>query len=154
MLADFRIRSAGSGDLDGLLDLYTHLIAEEVPCPADLARRVFTRFLAYPGSAILIGEIGGLIVTSCTVVVVPNLTRGGQSYALVENVVTHSAHRNRGYGTLVLDAATDLAWREGCYKISLTTGSKRSETLNFYRGAGFDQLKTAFEKRRIVARMG
>ncbi|MFQ8582609.1 MAG: hypothetical protein ACLSA6_08760 [Holdemania massiliensis] len=38
-----------------------------------------------------------------------------------------------------------IAQAQNCYKVVLTTGSKRPETLNFYRNAGFnDSDKTAF----------
>ncbi len=37
------------------------------------------------------------MVATCTLVVIPNLTRGGTPYALIENVVTHTDHRNKGY---------------------------------------------------------
>ena len=84
-------------------------------------------------------------MSSCTLLVVPNLTHGGRPYALVENVVTRPEYRRQGLGSAVLNAARDLAVREGCYKIMLLTGSKRQSTLDFYRRAGYrDDLKTGF----------
>ncbi|MCD6073672.1 MAG: acetyltransferase, family [Rhodospirillales bacterium] len=108
--------------------------------------------MAYDGSAILVGEIGGILVASCSLVVVPNLTRGGSPYGLIENVVTHDDFRKRGFGKQLLFAASDAAWQAGCYKIMLMTGSKKPETINFYLAAGFEQSKTGFQKRRIPVR--
>jgi GNAT superfamily N-acetyltransferase len=69
-------------------------------------------------------------------------------YALIENVVTHTDHRNRGFGKAILKAATERAWVEGCYKVMLMTGSKRPSTIAFYGAAGFEQTKTGFQIRR------
>jgi len=103
-------------------------------------------------SAIFVVEVGGVLVASCTLIVVPNLTRGGRPYGLIENVVTHAHFRKRGFGKQVLAAASSAAWDAGCYKVILMTGSTKPETLKFYAEAGFEQSKTGFQMRRIAAR--
>jgi predicted GNAT family acetyltransferase len=90
-------------------------------------------------------------VASCTLVVIPNLTRGGRPYALIENVVTRADQRNYGFGSAILKAATERAWDQNCYKVMLMTGSKNPATLNFYKSAGFEQTKTGFQMRPSVA---
>lgn len=145
------IRPATSDDLEKVLDLYRHLTGDE-KCPLDLAEENFARFQKFEGSAILLGEIGGEPVTSCVLVIVPNLSRGGRPYALIENVVTHAGHRGMGYGKLILEAASNRAWDRDCYKVMLMTGSRRPSTLGFYESAGFEQSKTGFQKRRLPAR--
>jgi GNAT superfamily N-acetyltransferase len=92
------------------------------------------------------------LAADCTVIVIPNLTRGGKPYALIENVVTHAGHRNRGFGKAVLKAAVERAWGHGCYKAMLMTGSKEASTIAFYEAAGFEQTKTGFQIRRLAAR--
>jgi GNAT superfamily N-acetyltransferase len=146
------IRPAQQSDLLELLGLYLHLDRTDKGCPSDTAIGVFEQFLRYAGSAILIGFADERLVTSCTVVVVPNLTRGGTPYALIENVVTHADHRDQGFGKTILAAAVDRAWAAGCYKAMLMTGSKRPSTLAFYEAAGFEQSKTGFQVRRMPAR--
>ena len=142
------IRRAVHGDLPGLLDLYQHLAPGDDRPGIEVADNILDRFMAYEGSAIFVGEVDGALVASCTLVVVPNLTRGGRPYGLIENVVTHRDFRKRGFGKRILDAATAAAWDAGCYKLMLMTGSRRPETLSFYLGAGFEQSKTGFQKRR------
>ncbi len=146
------IRAAQADDLSDLIGLYAHLIVDEPPCPPDRARAQFDRLIAMEGSTILLCHLSTQLVASCVLVIVPNLTRGGASFALIENVVTHADFRGRGFGTAVLDAATALAEGEGCYKIMLMTGSKRPSTLAFYENAGFARTKTAFEKRFLPPR--
>ena len=44
-----------------------------------------------------------------------------------------------------LDFAKEIAIKENCYKIMLSTSSKEEATLNFYRKAGYNsEDKTAF----------
>lgn len=151
-MTDLTIRAAGRADLPALLELYGHLDAADVRCPDDKAEAILERFGAYAGSAILMGFIAGKAVTSCTIVVIPNLTRGGTPYALIENVVTSADSRNRGWGRAILKAAVDHAWDAACYKAMLMTGSRKPSTLAFYEAAGFEASKTGFQIRRIPAR--
>ncbi|WP_445285919.1 GNAT family N-acetyltransferase [Yoonia sp. 2307UL14-13] len=71
---------------------------------------------------------------------------------MIENVVTDPDHRKRGHGKAILDAASERAWAHRCYKIMLSTGSKRPETLAFYESAGFSQSRTGFQKRNLPSR--
>lgn len=148
-----RVREVGVGDLAGLRELYRHLNPDDAPCPPALAAAALEQLRRWPGSAVLVGCVGDALVASCTLVVIPNLTRGGQAYALIENVVTHAEWRGRGFGTAVLHAAVARAWEHGCYKAMLMTGSKNPATLAFYARAGFEQSKTGFQVRRVAARM-
>ena len=102
--APLLIRSAAEDDVGALVDLYEHLVPAGRPFAETDAREIWRRFSRYEGSANLLGLIGGKPISTCTLVVVPNLTRGGLPYALIENVVTHAGHRGRGYGKAVLDA--------------------------------------------------
>ncbi len=97
---------------------------------------------------ILVAEQDNHLAATCTLVVIPNLTRGAQPYALIENVVTDAGHRRTGLGRAVLEAAIERAWEAGCYKAMLMTGSKNPATLRFYAGVGFVQDKTGFQIRR------
>ena len=94
---------------------------------------------------IIIKIIDEKIISSCTCIIIPNLTRNASSYALIENVVTHQDYRGKGYATECLKYAQDLAIQQNCYKIMLLTGSKDKKTLDFYQKAGYNTTdKTAF----------
>lgn len=143
---------AGREDIPRLLELYRHLTPRDEAMELGDAVRSWELLKRYPGSDVVVGYVDNELVTTCTLVVVPNLTRGGMPYALVENVVTHAVHRGRGYGKAVLRYAAEAAWSAGCYKVMLMTGSKRPETLKFYMEAGFEQSKTGFQMRKIPVR--
>ncbi len=151
-MSALHIRSATKGDLPGLLALYQYLIpGDAAPTPA-AATAILTQIQTYPNSAIFLGETAGQLVTSCTLIVIPNLTRGGSPYGLIENVVTHTDHRAQGYGQRILRHATNAAWEAGCYKVMLMTGSTDPAIHAFYRAAGFETTKTAYQIRRIPTR--
>lgn len=140
-----RVRFATEADLPALLTLYADLHPDEAPLPIEAAAQRLRQLSSYPGSGILLAKGG---VATCTLIVIPNMTRGGAPYALIENVVTLAAHRKRGHGKAVLAAAIEVAWNAGSYKVMLLTGSKNPATLAFYESAGFEQNKTGFQIRR------
>lgn len=143
------LRPARADDLARMQGLYLHLNAGDPPAPIDQAEPAWTRLIGCGLATVIVAELGDELVASCTLVVIPNISRGARSYALIENVVTHAAHRRKGLGHAVLAAALDRAWAAGCYKVMLATGSKQEGTLRFYEGAGFERGgKTFFEIRR------
>ena len=144
------IRALRKEDLDQLLALYEHLNPNDLPLPPrSRVDAVWAELWSDPAYHYFGGFIGTQLVTSCTLTIIPNLTRGCAPYALIENVVTHAKYRNRGYGKAVLARAVDVAWAAGCYKVMLMTGRKDAATLHFYKSAGFDSgEKTAFIKRK------
>jgi GNAT superfamily N-acetyltransferase len=142
------VRTATDSDLQGILALYRHLNPTDPVL--DLAKATWTALLSSRLTTVYVAEpVRGLLAASCTLVTVPNLTRGARPYAMIENVVTHADYRRQGFGRAVLQAAMDAAWKGDCYKIMLATGSRREETLRFYESVGFDRgTKTFFQARR------
>lgn len=139
------IREAQSPDLEGLLQLYTHLHENPLPDPSPALFSLWQEIQSNPRHHILVAEEGGHIVSSCVCVIIPNLTHEQRPYALIENVVTDPAYRRQGLATACLAAACRIAQSAGCYKVMLMTGSKKASTLRFYEKAGFNQNdKTAF----------
>jgi len=111
----------------------------------DTIKKLWNRIISDPDHHIIVGVENDEIISSCVLLIIPNLTRGQRPYALIENVVTHAHHRNKGYATKILAFAREIALQNNCYKIMLMTGSKDSAILRFYENAGYNQHdKTAF----------
>ena len=143
------VRPAVRSDLPGLLDLYRHLHPDDPQPDVVKIAETWSTLLGSGFTKVIVAVDAGLLVSSCTLAIIPNLTRGARSYAVIENVVTHPAHRRTGLGKSVLSAALDAAWEADCYKVMLATGSRREETLRFYEQAGFERGgKTIFQVRR------
>ncbi|WP_435165839.1 GNAT family N-acetyltransferase [Falsirhodobacter sp. 1013] len=138
---------ARPSDAAELLALYQHLVSEDPVLDVASAQERLTQLALYPGSGVFVLRSGGAIVASATLIVIPNLTRQGRPYALIENVVTHADHRRQGHGAAVMQAAINAAWQAGCYKILLMTGSRDPATHRFYEGLGFDRGKTGYRLR-------
>jgi GNAT superfamily N-acetyltransferase len=133
------IREIHAHELPVLLSLYAHLHEGDSPPPsAAVAQEVWSEALANPRIKYFGGFSTSSLVSSCTLTVIPNLTRACRPYGVIENVVTHAAHRRQGWGRAVLAHALDDAWRQNCYKVMLLTGRKDEATLRFYEQAGFD----------------
>jgi len=98
-----------------------------------------------PGRYYLVAEEDGLLVSSCTLMVIKNLTRGGRPFGFIENVVTHPDYRKKGYGTAILHKAVEISKENNCYKVVLLTGRKEESVHRFYEQAGFEKgLKTGY----------
>ena len=133
-----------------MIALYAQLNPDDPAPDPEVAARAWAVMLARDGLTVFVAEDDTTLVATCTLVVVPNLTRNARPYALIENVVTDTGHRTQGLGRAVIEAALARAWADGCYKAMLMTGSKRPETLRFYVGLGFEQSKTGFQMRKPV----
>ncbi|MGL4975785.1 MAG: GNAT family N-acetyltransferase [Bosea sp. (in: a-proteobacteria)] len=140
------IREATTSDLTALLDLYKHLHSDDVPLAPTKAEEAWAGLLASGLMKVFVADCEGALVSSCTMAIIPNMTRGARPYGVVENVVTNRNWRKKGLGRAVLAQAMEAAWRVGCYKVMLATGSKQPETLRFYETAGFTKgVKTFFQ---------
>lgn len=143
----FAIRRAGSSDLGGLLTLYRELNPGDPELTANAAQIAYAAMLAQPGLSIFLGTADDRAVSTATIVIIPNLTRGTRPYALIENVVTLEEQRGKGYGRAVIRHAIDFAFDAGCYKVMLLTGRQREHIHRFYEGCGFIQSKSGFQIR-------
>ena len=134
-----QVRSVSPTELDQLLLLYRHLHPADEALPDEpVIRSIWNELMANPRHTLFGGYVDSELVSSCALTVIPNLTRGCRPYGVLENVVTHSAHRGKGYGKAVLREALTSSWTAGCYKVMLLTGRKDKATVHFYESAGFD----------------
>ncbi|MHA2280647.1 MAG: GNAT family N-acetyltransferase [Promethearchaeota archaeon] len=140
------IRDIKEDEMNKLLNLYTHLHRKDAPLPEkSKLESIWKEITENPLLHYYVLEHDNEIVSSCTLSVIPNLTRGGRPYGLIENVVTHVDYRRRGFGIAVLQYALKIAWKKKCYKVMLLTGSKDLAIHRFYEKAGFKTgVKTGF----------
>ena len=139
------VREIRENELNKLLELYLSLHETSVPEMTEHLKNTWNTIMKDKNHHIIVKEIGGNIVSSCVCVIIPNLTRNIRPYAFIENVVTNSAYRGKGYATECLNYAKEIAIKENCYKLMLLTGSKEEATLKFYSNAGYNSSdKTAF----------
>lgn len=139
------VRIAEESDLVAILELYLDLHEDSVPDDSENRRQLWSRILEDKYYNLIINEIDGVIVSSCTCIIIPNLTRNLSSYALIENVVTKKEYEGNGYARACLDYAEQIAKDSDCYKIMLITGSHDERTHEFYKSCGYSSDgKTAY----------
>jgi GNAT superfamily N-acetyltransferase len=144
------IRKATAADAAQLIELLGELHpGDTLPDAAEFAKKLDS--MARSDHLHLLVLVNGpLVISTCYIAVVPNLTRQLRPFAVIENVVTRSTHRRRGCGGRLLRYAMDLAWSLECYKIMLLVDRHRPEVRTFYEKAGFDpEKKAAFLARRV-----
>ena len=136
----------GPHELNELIKLYNHLHEKDLPPPSkEKLEHIWNEIQSNPLLIYFVVKIKGEFVSSCTLSIIPNLTRGGRPYGLIENVVTHKNFRRKGYATKILKKALQYAWEKRCYKVMLLTGSKDPGVFEFYAKAGFKKdIKTGF----------
>lgn len=141
-----KVRLIKFNELDKLLDLYKYLNPEDPDIKGmDTISKLWNEIYNDPSLYYFVMEEDGKLVSSCTMSVIKNLTRGGRPYALIENVVTDFDYRKRGYATAILRKAVEAAKENNCYKVMLLTSKKEESTLRFYEKAGFKRgIKTGF----------
>lgn len=143
-----KIREATLQDFDAVMLLLQQLNPADIQ-PTELERSVYNEIIHDKKLMLLVADNGSAVIATCYLNLIPNLTRGGQPYAIIENVVTDSAHRQQGVGRFLIDYATQCAWQHGCYKIMLMSGRASKAVHRFYRQCGFDsEEKQAYVMRR------
>ena len=134
------IRKAKGTDAEDLKVLYFQYLTKFPPKEEqDMAywAELLAKFEKDDHMYLLVVEEDGKAVSSVQMAIIESLTHNVRPFAVIENVVTHEDYRNRGYGSALLQEASDIAKKMNCYKVFLETGSNKESTLNFYRRNGF-----------------
>lgn len=138
--SEFNVRQIKKDELDDLLNLYAyHLFsASDAPLPPhDQIEKMWNEIVDSPVLHYFVVEVGGEIVATCTISIIPNLTRGARPYGLIENVVTHADYRGKGLAKALLNHTLNFAWVENCYKVMLLSGKDRWAAHGLYQSVGF-----------------
>ena len=134
------IREATPEDAEALKVLYFDYLTKYPPTEEqdmETWKEILAEYNRDPYNYILVIEEDGQVVSSVQLGIIRSLTHNVRPFAVVENVVTHADHRQKGYASALLQKAAEIAKERNCYKLFLETGSNRESTLNFYRQNGF-----------------
>ena len=143
-------REAQPEDFEDVLRLYRQLHPKDPVVRDGSDEAAFKEILNSPGLHLFVLEQDGAIVATAYLNVIPNLTRSAAPYAVIENVVVERSLRATGLGKQLMEGVLGAAWKAGCYKAMLMTGSSDPATHAFYRACGFSSdAKTAYLARRF-----
>lgn len=130
-------RIARKEDLPGLLELYRQLTPDDPPLAPERSHAIWNAIESNDDLRYFVAVDGLSVVSSCNIAIVPNLTRNGASWAVIENVITDEAHRRQGIGKRLMEMAIEFAKSRGCYKVCLLSNSTRAGAHKFYEELGF-----------------
>jgi GNAT superfamily N-acetyltransferase len=95
---------------------------------------------------VLVALLNDDVVGVCQVMVFPHFQHTGGWCCELESVHVRSDIRGHGVGAQLLAAAEELARREGCYRIQLTSHKVRRDAHRFYERQGFEATSQGFKK--------
>lgn len=136
-MGNLSVRTIQQDELDQLLLLYKHLNPDDPDLNINEIQNHWNDIISDPLMKIFVVEHEEKIISSCVLVIIRNLTRGARPYGLIENVVTHSDYRKKGYAKLVLQKSVETAKEHNCYKVMLMTSARMEGTHRFYEKCGF-----------------
>jgi len=138
-LNQVRIRRATTADITRLVELLTHLFAQEADFEPDAERQKcgLSLILEQPElghiyCAVAADRIVGMVSTLFTV-----STAAGARVAWLEDMVVDPDRRGSGIGELLLREAISGARNSGCARITLLTDETNAGAMRFYARVGF-----------------
>lgn len=143
------IRRATEADLPQLIRLLQQLSIDapredcSSPLPAVYVE-TFRTIVADNRQYLLVADLGGRVIGSLVLVIVPNLSHQGASWAEIENMIVDESVRGQRIGEALVNHAVDLARDAGCYKLTLTSNLGRTDAHRFYERIGFLTTHRAF----------
>ncbi len=119
--------------------LYTHLHkGTSMPQMSQKLADTWRNICNCDNHAVIVAEENGKIVSSCTVVIVENLTHDNRPFAIIENVVTHEKYRRKGLASQCIEYACEYARLQNCYKIMLMSSSQNIDAHALYKKCSFN----------------
>lgn len=142
-----KIKVASHKDLDGMLELYTHLNDYQKPEVDTRVKSVWENILNDENRYTLVAYQDKKVVSSLTLFINQSLAKNQRPFALIEYVVTSPECRGKGIATKLLEKAETIAQKSNCYKMMLITGQKNEYVHKLYKNFGFkSEGKTAYVK--------
>jgi GNAT superfamily N-acetyltransferase len=147
------IREAREADLSAVLALYAQPDLDgsaEAALSVAEASVVWQQFAKYPNYRLFVAQQehpeghDAPIVGSYALLVMHNLAHRGAPSAVAEDVVVSGQHRRFGVGRQLMAHAMAQARAAGCYKLALSSNSRREAAHAFYRSLGFAQHGLSF----------
>ncbi len=139
-----RIRQAGPGDEQAIVDLVREMAAgEEYPTAID--EHYVRHFLASPVSGVLLAVDGDDAVGLLSYATVPGLFHAADS-GLMEMLIVTESRRGEGVGGQLVRAALGLLEQAGCAEVSVSTGADNEVAQKLYVDAGLNEASVLLEQ--------
>jgi GNAT superfamily N-acetyltransferase len=131
------MRRAIETDLPEVTALLAGFEPDGAQLPPERARDIFARIQATPRMAVWLATSNERTVGTYTMLVMENLGHHGMPLAIVESVMVAPTARGGRIGEVMMRHAVARAAEAGCYKLALSSNSRRLDAHRFYRRLGF-----------------
>ena len=142
------IREATADDLPQVLALCAQPgLDDGQVLDVERAREIHAQFARYPSYRLFVAcatEAPEQVLGSYALLVMHNLAHMGTPSAIAEDVVVTTAFRGQGIGRQMMAHAIEQARAAGCYKLALSSNSKRERAHAFYDNLGFQRHGYSF----------
>src|SRR5574344_2630642 len=108
------IRQLHKDDLKSLLELYIQLDDGNKELNVENSESVWKEIEENKNIRYIGAVDNGKVVSTCYLVIIPNLTHFGRSICFIENVVTDKEYRRQGLGKRVIQNAIESAKENNC----------------------------------------
>lgn len=137
------IREAIEKDIPEVLKLLAGMDGES-EMDAGEALNTWNRIKRYPYYKVLVAEENNELIGTCSLIIIDNFGHYGAKLAVVESVIVDEKYRGQGVGKLMMSHTMELAKKERCYKLMLSSNKKRRMAHKFYENLGFEQHGISF----------
>lgn len=139
------IRPATEQDLPGVLALHAQPDLDDgVVLAPEAALEIFRKFARYPDYTLFVAEDEGILVGTYALLVMDNFGHLGARSAVVEGVAVAPDRQSAGIGGALMRHAIATAAEKGSYKLTLSSGSRRTRAHDFYERLGFRRHGVSF----------
>jgi ribosomal protein S18 acetylase RimI-like enzyme len=143
-----QMRQATEDDLPQILAIYAQPgIDDDQVLDLAHAREMYAQFARYPNYRLFVAcesEAPHQVRGSYALLVMHNLAHRGQPSAVVEDVVVDAVYRSQGIGRHMMAHAIEQAREAQCYKLALSSNSRRERAHAFYESLGFERHGISF----------
>lgn len=139
------IKEANEQDLAGILELYGQPDMDNGSViNLEEARRIFFEMAAYPNYRLFVAKADEETVGTFALLIMDNLAHMGAKSGVIEDVVVKTAWQHKGIGKQMMQFAAERCEEAHCYKMALSSNSKREAAHRFYESLGFQRHGISF----------
>lgn len=125
------IRAVVQSDMDAVIELL-HLVSE-FKLPKSEYLRIWNSFYHQTNVHSLVAVLDAQIVGYGFIAIVTKIRGGKMGY--IEDIVSHSLFRKKGIGRAIVDALSNVAKVNGCYKVALQC---KEHNVKFYEKCDYE----------------
>jgi GNAT superfamily N-acetyltransferase len=108
------------------------------------AREHLARIRQWPNFRLLAAAIEGEIVGTYSLLIMDKLGKRGTPAGVVEDVAVMPGRQGQGIGRAMMEHAVAECRKRGCYKLALSSNTRRAGAHRFYESLGFERHGYSF----------